>query len=200
VSKGLLIVISAPSGTGKTTLSNELLKRVDGIRYSVSITTRPPRPGEEDGREYVFVSEKDFTARRERGELIEWARVHGYWYGTPKEFLGRELAAGYDVLLDIDVQGGRQIKLTHPDAVLIFIAPPSLTVLEKRLRERRQDDEPSIQKRMQAVRDEIAAAADYDYLIVNHRVPEASEQLCAVVTAERCRMSRSRLPLEQAIS
>jgi guanylate kinase len=197
VPDGILIVLSAPSGAGKTTLGGELLKRMSEIRYSVSVTTRPPRKGEKNGQDYHFISEKEFERKRDSKELIEYARVHGHWYGTPRDFLVANLKRGRDVLLDIDVQGGRQIKKIFPDSVLIFIAPPSISVLESRLRGRHQDDESTIEKRLKAARDEISQAGDYDYLILNEKISRAADHL-ACIAAERCRMSRGMSVLSTA--
>ena len=188
MAKGILFVISAPSGAGKSTLSAGLLNEVPDLVYSISLTTRSPRKGEVNGRDYFFVPEPEFNRRKDAGEFIECAKVHGFWYGTPKDFLENSLKSGKGVLLDIDVQGGRQIRKLYPLAVLIFIAPPSLAELESRLRHRSQDDELTIQKRMDNARQEIKAAGDYQYLVLNRDVSESVQKLKAVVLAERCRM------------
>ncbi len=186
--KGNLFVISAPSGAGKSTLSAELLRTVPGIVYSISVTTRSPRVGEVHGREYYFATEQEFFRRRDAGDLIEFAKVHGFWYGTPKAELEKTLAEGQDVVLDIDVQGGRQIKKLYPSAILIFIAPPSIEELEKRLRGRSQDDEATIQMRLENARKEIDAAGDYEYLVFNKEIPESVFRLQGIVWAVRSRM------------
>lgn len=188
MSKGILFVISAPSGAGKSTLSAGLLKEIPGLVYSISYTTRPPRRGEVDGKDYFFVTEAEFMRKRDLGQFIEFAKVHGSWYGTPKDFLEKTLSSGTDVLLDIDVQGGRSIKKLYPSAVLIFIAPPSISELEARLRGRSQDSEAVIQKRLKNARAEIAAAGDYHYLILNKEIAESVQKLKAVVWAEHLKM------------
>ncbi|OGR83969.1 MAG: guanylate kinase [Elusimicrobia bacterium RIFCSPLOWO2_01_FULL_54_10] len=185
---GILFVVSAPSGAGKSTLGAELLKTDPNLVYSVSLTTRSPRRGESHGKDYFFVAEDEFLKRRKKGDLIESALVHGFWYGTPQDQLEKLLREGRDVLLDIDVQGGRQIKKLFPSAVLIFIAPPSITELEHRLRTRSQDDEAAIQKRLDNARNEIAQAGDYEYLILNRDIGESVQKLRSIVWAERSKM------------
>ena len=186
---GNLFVISAPSGAGKSTLSSELLRTVPNLTYSVSLTTRAPRKGEVEGRDYFFVTDKEFFRRREAGDFIESAQVHGFWYGTPKRELELLLSGGKDVILDIDVQGGRQIKSLFPTAVLVFIAPPSIKELEQRLRNRSQDDEAAIQKRLENARQEIAEAGNYKYLILNREIAESVKRLEGILWAERSRMN-----------
>lgn len=156
--------------------------------YSVSLTTRAPRKGEVEGKDYFFVTDQEFFRRREAGDFIESAQVHGFWYGTPKQELEAVLAGGRDVVLDIDVQGGRQIKKLFPSAVMIFIAPPSMQELEQRLRNRSQDSEAVIQKRLENARKEITEAKDYEYLILNREVGESVQKLQGIVWAERSRM------------
>jgi guanylate kinase len=193
--RGTLIVVSAPSGAGKTTLCREVRLCVPDLAYSVSYTTRPPRPGEVDGTDFHFVTEAEFTALRESGGFAEWARVHGNLYGTHAGALSRILAEGRDILLDIDTQGARQLRTRYPEAVLIFIIAPSVAELETRLRERRSDDEHEIKRRLDRAREEIMLWRQYDFLIVNRDLKEAVEQLAMVIQAERCRTTRLSLAI-----
>ena len=188
--RGTLFVVSAPSGAGKTTLCREARLRVPGLAYSVSCTTRAPRPGEVDGSDFRFVSREAFLRMRERGELAEWASVHGNLYGTPARPLETALQDGRDVLLDIDTQGATQLRRRYSEAVLVFVVAPSMAELEQRLRERRSDADQDIARRLARARDEIALWKQYDYLIVNRDVKEAIDQLMAVIQAERCRTAR----------
>jgi guanylate kinase len=188
--RGTLFVVSAPSGAGKTTLCRELRLRVPGLAYSVSVTTRAPRPGEIDGVDFQFVDEARFRAMVGAAEFAEHAVVHGHFYGTRAATLERALASGIDVLLDIDTQGAAQLKAHAPEAVLIFIVAPSMAELEQRLRERRSDNDTEIARRLARAREEIALWRHYDYLIVNRDVKEALDQLEAIVAAERARTSR----------
>lgn len=191
--RGTLFVVSAPSGAGKTTLCREMRLRLPDLAYSVSYTTRAPRPGEVDGTDFHFVSEARFRAMLSAGEFAEWAKVHTHLYGTPAPRLEAALREGYDVLLDIDTQGAAQLRARYPEAVLVFIVAPSLAELEQRLRERRSDPDSEIARRLARAREEIALWKEYDYLIVNRDVKEAIEQLASVIQAERCRISRLRL-------
>jgi guanylate kinase len=188
--RGTLFVVSAPSGAGKTTLCREARLGVPGLAYSVSVTTRAPRPGEIDGVDFRFVEEASFRAMLGRGEFAEWATVHGHLYGTPARALEEALAGGGDVLLDIDTQGAAQVRARYPEAVLIFLVAPSVRDLEQRLRERRSDNEQEIARRLARAREEIALWRRYDYLIVNRDVKEAMEHLASIIQAERCRTSR----------
>jgi guanylate kinase len=193
--RGALFVVSAPSGAGKTTLCREARLVIPDLAYSVSATTRAPRAGEVNGVDFRFVSEPQFRAMLDRGELAEWATVHGNLYGTPSKPLEAALATGKDVLLDIDTQGAAQLRRRYPEAVLIFIVAPSIAELEQRLRERGADAERDIARRLARAREEIKLWQTYDYLIVNRDVKEAMDQLLAVIQAERCRTTRLSLTL-----
>lgn len=193
--RGTLIVVSAPSGAGKTTLCREVRTCRPDLAYSVSYTTRPPRPGEVEGTDFQFVTEAAFEELRQTGGFAEWARVHGNLYGTHAGVLERALGEGRDILLDIDTQGARQLRSRYPEAVLIFIIAPSMKELEQRLRERRSDAEGEIRRRLDRAREEIQLWRQYDYLIVNRDVKEATEQLAAVIQAERCRTNRLSLAM-----
>lgn len=187
---GAIFILSAPSGAGKTTLINRLLKIFPEMALSVSYTTRPMRRGEAQGRDYFFVAKKKFAALRARGGLAEWASVHGALYGTPRRPLEQSLRRGGDILLDIDVQGARQIKRQYPEAVAVFLLPPSWQELEKRLALRGTDRRESIRRRLENARREIQAIIGYDYFVVNREIREALECLKSIVVAERQRISR----------
>jgi guanylate kinase len=184
-----VIVVSAPSGAGKTTVLARVLRDLGGIRFSVSHTTRPPRGAERDGVEYHFVDRAAFERLRDGGRLLEWAEVHGNLYGTGVEELERASAAGVDILLDLDVQGAAQVRKRIPDAVTVFVLPPSYEVLEGRLRGRGQDDEASIRRRLAAAGSEIDAFEQYDYAIVNDDIEACVEELMSIVRAARCRVA-----------
>jgi len=192
---GILFVVSAPSGAGKTTLVKAALLADPGLSLSVSCTTRTPRAGEQDGLDYFFVDAMEFARRRDAGEFVEWAEVFDHAYATPRARLDAAIAAGRDVLLDVDIQGARSIKRAYPaDAVGIFIVPPSLAVLEQRLRARGTDTEAQIQRRLARARDEITAARElgvYDYRINNEDRATATRDLLAIIASERLRPSRS---------
>ena len=188
--RGTLFVVSAPSGAGKTTLCREARLRLPDLAYSVSYTTRAPRPGEIEGTDFVFVTEATFRSLQERGEFAEWAIVHGNLYGTRATVLEDALREGRDVLLDIDTQGATQLRARYPEAVLVFIVAPSLAELDQRLRERRSDAETDIARRLARARDEVKLWRRYDYLVVNRDLKEAAEHLTAIITAERCRTAR----------
>ena len=188
--RGTLFVVSAPSGAGKTTLCREMRLRLSDLAYSVSVTTRAPRPGEVNGSDFSFVSDAEFRTLRDAGAFAEWAVVHGHFYGTPVRALETALAAGRDVLLDIDTQGAAQLRARYPEAVLVFIVAPSMAELAQRLRERKSDAARDIEHRLGRARDEVALWRQYDYLIVNRDLKEAVEQLEAIIVAERCRIGR----------
>ena len=185
--QGNLLIVAAPSGAGKSTLVNALLAADATIKLSISCTTRAPRAGEVDGREYRFIDVAEFERLRVAGEFIESAEVHGHWYGTSARWIELRMAAGDDVLLEIDWQGAQQIKRRFPDAVGIFILPPSIEALEARLRRRGQDEPVVITHRLLAAGGEIAHAREFDYVIINQDFAEASEQLKSIVQAARLR-------------
>ena len=190
--RGSLFIISAPSGTGKTTILKKIMSAMPGLAFSVSHTTRAPRAGERDGVDYHFVDRESFLAMRDRGLFLEWAEVHGNLYGTSLEAIDANLAAGTDIILDIDVQGARQIreKRNH-HAVFLFIVPPSLEELEKRLSGRNTDATETIKLRLANARKELADVGRYDYVIVNDTVDEAVDMLRSIIIAERCKNRRS---------
>jgi guanylate kinase len=185
--KGVLYVVSAPSGAGKTTLAQMLMGRHPEIRFSVSYTTRPPREGEVEGMDYSFVTKDEFMSMVDRGEFAEWAEVHGNCYGTSKVRLQEMLEAGNAVLLDIDVQGARQMRDSFPGGVYIFVLPPSKEVLRERLTGRGSDSPEVIRKRLENASDEIRDFIYYDYVIVNDSLDEAYRELEAVVVSARLR-------------
>lgn len=184
---GSIFVISAPSGTGKTTLIERLRASVRGLAFSVSYTTRAPRAGEKNGREYFFISPAEFKRRLAKGDFAEWAQVHGHYYGTAWRELRRAQEDGKDILLDIDVQGYRKLRRRLPEAVGVFLLPPSYADLEKRLCGRHKDSSEAIVKRLETSRNEVAYWKEYDYLIVNDRVRDAAQALRSIVLAARLR-------------
>ena len=188
--KGLLLVLSGPSGTGKSTVIAGLMGLRDDIRFSVSATTRAPRPGEQDGRDYYFISREEFLDMIGRDAFLEHAEYVGNFYGTPAAPVEENMRAGFHVLLDIEVQGAAQVMAKRPDAVSVFLAPPSLEELEKRLRGRGTDDDERIARRLEAARRELAQADTYTYTVVNDDANEAARQLDAILTAELCRSDR----------
>lgn len=183
------IVISGPSGAGKTTIVDELIRRDPLLKRSVSVTTRPPRAGEVEGDSYFFVSVAEFE-KRKRGTLIEWARVHDHFYGTPRDFLEKTLGDGFDVVVNVDVQGGASVKKAFPESVSIFILTPSRQVLEERIRKRAKDGSSDIRKRLENAWDEIKRATTYEYLIENAELDGTVATVLAIVRAERNRRSR----------
>ena len=189
--KGIALVISAPSGAGKTTPVQRLLREFPQFGYSISCTTRQPRQGEVDGKDYVFLSREEFELRRAQGYFAEWAEVHGNLYGTPLAPVKESLQRGQDVLFDIDVQGAAQLKLSLAEAVFIFILPPSMTELERRLRSRALDDEATIERRMTNARQEMRESRWYDALVVNDNLDTAYDELRSVFVAARLAPFRS---------
>lgn len=192
---GILLILSAPSGAGKTTLARALLADAPNLVWSVSHTTRARRTGEVDGRDYHFVSEETFRTLRERHAFAEWARVHDAYYGTARAGIEATFARGRDLLLEIDVQGAEQIKTVYPDAVRVFILPPSWRELEHRLRSRGSEKAATLDRRLQRARDEAAYVSGYDYCIVNDALESGVATLRAILAAERSRVSRLRIAL-----
>ncbi len=184
---GLLFVITAPSGAGKSSLINALLKDDPSLKLSISYTTRPPRPGEQNGREYHFVDDASFLAMRERGEFLESAEVHGYRYGTSKQVIRDALAGGQDLVLEIDWQGARQVRALYPDCIGIFILPPSIEELERRMRSRGQDSEAVIRRRLENAREELRHQGEFKYAIINKDFDTARQELAAIIRNERTR-------------
>ena len=185
--QGLLFVVSAPSGAGKTSLCKAVTASLENLTHSVSYSTRKPRNGEIDGRDYYFVSQERFQEMIRAGDFAEWAEVHSNLYGTSRRVLDDVISKGVDVILDIDTQGAKQIKKKFDTAVFIFIMPPSLDILEERLRNRKSDQEEEIRRRMSRAREEIKDYGMYDYLVVNRDFDRALAELRSIVVAERCR-------------
>jgi guanylate kinase len=188
--RGLLFVISAPSGTGKTTVVDRLMERADGLARSRSVTSRAARPGEIDGVDYTFVSRERFEALIGEGAFLEWADIFGNLYGTARHDTETTLAAGVDLVLTIDVQGARQVRSRMPDSVAIFVLPPSFAVLASRLRGRNDDPETAIATRLSTASDEVDAVDAYDYVVVNDDLDRCVTELWAIVVAERAKLAR----------
>lgn len=189
-STGLLVVVSAPSGTGKTTVVEQLVKIVPTLEMSRSYTSRPPRSNERDGVDYNFVSREEFEGRIQRGDFLEYAEVFGNYYGTGRSETEARIASGRDLVLVIDVQGARQVRERRPGTVGVFVLPPSFQVLEHRLRGRSLDAEPAIQRRLATARSEVSAVSEYDYVVINDELDRCVSELRAIVLAERARRDR----------
>jgi len=185
--RGTLYIVAAPSGAGKSSIVNAVLARDPNIRLSISFTSRQPRPGERHAEHYHFVSAQEFEAMVEAGDFFEYARVHGDWKGSARQSVEPFLAAGKDVLLEIDWQGARQVRAKVPDAVSVFILPPSRQALESRMRTRGQDSEATIRQRLDAAREEMSHYGEFDYVIVNEVFDTAVEEMCAIFLASRLR-------------
>ena len=185
--KGLLVLVSGPSGTGKGTVCNLLREKHPELAYSISATTRQPRPGEMDGVNYYFYDKAKFEAMIEAGELLEWANVYGNYYGTPKQAVLDRLEAGEDILLEIDTQGALNVMEAMPEGLYVFLLPPSLEELEKRLRGRGTETEESIARRLGAAKEEIGRAVKYRYVVVNDTVEKAEETIANIIAAEHNR-------------
>ncbi|MDR2093877.1 MAG: guanylate kinase [Azoarcus sp.] len=184
---GTLLTVTAPSGAGKTTLVHGLLRRDSGLSLSVSYTTRAPREGEANGREYHFIDIDSFHKIRKAGGFVEWAEVHGNYYGTSRAWLAEQLEQGRDTVLEIDWQGARQVREAFPDVVSVFVLPPSLAELENRLRGRGTDSEEVIARRLQAAHGEMRHMREFAYIVINEHLPTAIEDLAAIVRAARLR-------------
>lgn len=197
---GLLFVVSAPSGTGKTTVVDRLVEVLPGVERSRSYTTRPARAAEVDGVDYNFVSREDFDRMVARQEFLEWADVFGNRYGTRRADTDARLAEGADVVLVIDVQGARQVRRLMPEAVAIFVLPPSFALLEQRLRARSQDSEPAIRRRLATARDEVGAVEEYDYVVLNDELDACVREVGAIIIAERARRVRRQPVIEPVVS
>jgi len=186
--KGVLFVISGPSGVGKGTIRDTLLARLNDIKMSISATTRPPREGEIDGRDYFFMSTEEFSAMIAKGEFLEYAQVYTNMYGTPEQYVSENLRQGNDVLLEIDIQGAMQVKEKMPQGVFIFIQPPTIEELANRLCSRGKDSEESIARRLAACQTEMEEFKHYDYVVVNDILEDAIEKVSSIIVAERCRV------------
>lgn len=187
---GLLVVLSGPSGAGKGTLCKALLEQMPSLNYSVSLTTRLPRAGEIDGVNYFFVTQQKFEEMIANNELLEWARVHDNYYGTPRSYIEQCLTQGEDVILEIDTQGAMQIKAKFPEAVFIFILPPSLAELAARISKRGTETPEVIAKRLKAAVTELSYITEYDYIVTNDIIDDALNKLMAIITAEKSRVKR----------
>ncbi len=183
--KGHIFILSAPSGAGKNTLIEKLQRDVPCLWHSISCTTRPARPGEREGEDYYFLSEEAFEEKVSAGEFAEWARVYGHLYGTSARRLEEMRARGFDVVLDIDIQGARQLKARYPEAVTIFVMPPSIEALRERLRGRREDEEEEIERRLSAARAEVEEKDFFEHVIVNDTLEDALKELEAIILAKR---------------
>ncbi len=199
MSKGKLFIISGPSGSGKSTLLAEVLEKLENNYFSVSATTRPPRPGETEGASYFFKSRPEFMQMIENGEFLEYAEYAGNFYGTPAAPIIKQLEDGKDIFLDIEVQGALQVRSKIPEAVLIFAVPPSFSVLEKRLRNRCTESETIIKMRLETARTEYKMASEYDYVVVTDKPGDAANEIISIVTAEKCRFTERKHLIEEAL-
>jgi guanylate kinase len=191
--RGQLIVVSGPSGAGKTVLCRQVVQEVPRLCYSISHTTRPRRAQEAEGKDYFFIDKEQFEQMVKQGQFLEWAEVHGNFYGTSKAFISQKLEQQQDVIMDIDVQGAMQVKQQKLPCVLVFVAPPSLDTLEQRLRGRATDSAGQIRLRIQNAVQEITRCSDYDYLIVNQVFKQALLELESIIRAERCRNRKKKI-------
>ncbi len=190
MNKGLLIVVSGPSGAGKGSICRQLLNTVSEIKLSVSVTTRNPRSGEVEGENYYFVEKKDFEKLIEKDDLLEYAKVYDNYYGTPRKYVIDHIQQGKDVLLEIDIQGALQIKERYPEGIFVFILPPSMQELKRRIIHRGSETEASLEKRFQSAFEEINYVKKYDYCVVNDHLDQAVERVKAIIKAEKCKVTK----------
>ncbi len=188
--KGLLVVLSGPSGVGKNTICDQLLYKYSDLEYSISMTTRPPRAGEIHGEDYYFASKNDFQEMIEEDDFLEWAEVFGNYYGTPQKFVDAKLKDGKSVVLEIDIQGALQVKQKRPDGVFIFLLPPSLYELQNRIKKRGTEKDQDMEKRFKAAKQEIETVHQYHYAVINNNIPNTTELIYSIISAEKCRVSR----------
>ena len=200
MAEGLLVVVSGPSGCGKGTISKELLKRNKDMSISISATTRKPRKGEVDGENYFFLTEEIFKSMINKNEFLEYAHVHGNFYGTPKKFVLEKIENGENVFLEIDVQGALQIKEIYPDGVFIFILPPSMEELKNRIIKRGTESEDDIKRRYKNAFEEVKYIKKYDYLVINDKVIEAVEKIESIISAEKCSVDRQSKLINKILS
>lgn len=186
--KGLLFIVSGPSGAGKGTICKKILSENIGLNYSVSATTRPARPGEKDGANYFFLSLEEFCRTVNEDGFLEWAKIYDNYYGTPRKFVEESLARGRDMILEIDIQGAKQIRAKFPEGIFIFILPPSMEELRNRLVKRGSESEDVLLKRLACAAEELSYANQYDYIVVNDLVEEATNKIKSIIIAERCRV------------
>ncbi|HHY79620.1 MAG TPA: guanylate kinase [Thermoanaerobacter sp.] len=190
--KGLLIVLSGPSGAGKGTICKALMEKEKNLKLSISATTRQPRSGEIEGKNYFFKSEEEFEKMIENDSFLEWAKVYDHYYGTPKDFVLKNLEEGNDVVLEIDIQGALKIKEKFPEGVFIFILPPSMEELKNRIKKRGTETEEEIIKRFKSAYEELNYVSRYNYVVINDSVEEAVEKIRAIIIAEKCRVDRNK--------
>ncbi|ACB84912.1 guanylate kinase [Natranaerobius thermophilus] len=188
--EGLLVVLSGPSGVGKGTICDHLLDKYSDLEYSISMTTRSPRAGEIHGEDYYFVSKSEFQEMIADDEFLEWAEVFGNYYGTPRKFVNSKLREGKSVVLEIDIQGALQVKQRCPNGVFIFLLPPSLDELHKRIRKRGTEQDKDMQTRLTAAKNEIKTVHQYDYAVVNNNIGDTADLIYSVIKAEKCSVSR----------